>query len=105
MDFLDEAYITSVTFNIDRYHEVTETLYFSEMKTENAVVRAVELYLSEEITRGYFENVKHSLSKNLEFEELTLRGYECRGDLLSACIYLEQITKNDNNNIILFCGS
>lgn len=88
----DEKYIISITFDISRYGKHTKMLSFSEHLSEEEAIIKVESYLSEPITKAYFNLVRDDLfDDDLTFETLNEKGYKCRGDLLTDAKFLEGI--------------
>lgn len=100
-----EKYITSVIFSISRCGKHSKTLYFSEPLTEGEAISKAENYLSEPITKAYFDLVRDGLEDNeLTFETLNSRGYTCRGDLLTDLnfvYFLDNLRRPTSNKCIL----
>jgi len=94
--------INHITFFISRYRKYTHTLSFDEALTEKAAIMEVEKWLSQEATEEYYNKIKD----NLFFREYKCYGNNpIRGELLTDCKYLEEITYISYNHITFDCGS
>jgi len=84
-----DKYIKYIIFNISRYGEHQRTLYVEGL-TESQIVKKIEKFLNQPITAEYFNEVKNDLfHDDMLFEELSTRGYEVVGDLLTDAKFLE----------------
>jgi hypothetical protein len=101
------ADIKSVTFFISRYGQYCHTLNFEKAVTEKEAIDAVEEYLSHTVTQEHFDSVKDDLFWGSRDEPWT--QYHNRGELLSDCKFLEDITveskTSEGKEISLWCGS
>lgn len=98
--------VNSVTFDISRYGMYTKTLTFNDFLSEKEAIEQVEEYLSQPLTREWYEKVKDDLyfdTYENYFEDSTSKP--CRGDLLTSLIYLDDIMRIDKSHIRLRLGS
>lgn len=100
-NYLDREYSTTscnvnlVKFEISRYGKFEESLTFDSPVSEKTAIEAVEAYLSEPLTKLYFENIKEDMFHNdLPWEEAK-EYYQCRGDCLTDARFLERVYYND----------
>ena len=96
--------VNSVTFNISRYGEFTETLHFDEPVTREEAVLKVEEWLSVPATWAYYEKIREDLLMDEETPESLQSEGILRGDLLTDCRFLEVATLK-GGNLRLRCGS
>lgn len=109
----DDLYIDSRTknisriyFDISRYGKYNYYIDFDHKVSELEAIKTVENFLSGKITKEYYDQIKDDLlNDDLTFEELESHGYECRGDLLSSCTFLEDIQHLEDGVISISCGS
>lgn len=97
-------YIDYIIFPISRYDKYQKVLYVDD-RTEAGAVRTAQKYLSEKITREYYDEVKDDLSFKLPFENLTSQGFECRGDLLGDLKFIEEFQEIGAGYVLLRLGS
>lgn len=95
--------ITSVTFDISRYGKYQHTIEFSTAISEKAAIEAVEEYLSYPLTEGYYQNIVDDLFHEMPWEEAE-KDFPTRGECLTDCRFLEQITVEDGH-LTFFIGS
>lgn len=103
-----QSYITSVTFPISRYGKVTREMKFAEneKQTEDQAIKRVEHFLSQPVTREYFDAIKDDLfNRNLRFEDLAKYDFRCRGDLLTDCVFLEGIDRVSAGAVVFRCDT
>lgn len=93
----DNACVKEIVFDVSRDSEIKERLVFDSMKTPQHAIMLAEEYLSEGITKEYYDNNKQD--SDLDFEDLNVRG-----DLLGDMIFLEELIL-ENNVLTLWCGS
>jgi hypothetical protein len=98
-----ELTVTSVTFYISRYATYDHTIAFDAPVTEAVAIEAVEAYLSEPITEEFYQQIKDDLFHQYEWKEAQ-KYFECRGDCLTDCRFLERTTVN-MGNLKFFIGS
>jgi hypothetical protein len=93
-------YVKHITFNISRYGKIKQTLNFEVEKTEMEAIIEAEKWLSEKITKDYFD-------KTNEIENVSFNEYKNsnRGLILSSAIFIEIIEKIEPNHIYLDCSS
>ena len=102
----DDHYITKVVFNISRYGKNVSSLSFPKKQTEDYAITQVEAYLSQPITRSYFDTIKGDLfNRDLKFEDLVKYDYHCRGDLLTDSVFLNRIERITESTIAFRCDS
>lgn len=103
----DIRYIKCIFFDISRYGKHNYIIKCRSPKTEIEAIKEVEKFLSEPITKSYFDNLEDDLFGDLNFENLEENGITCKGDLLVDCIFLESIKslKNNHSSVIFNCGS
>lgn len=94
----------AVRFSASRYGKYKTTLHFKEKKTEAQLIHAAERYLSQRVTKSFFELVKDDLFPSNE-EQPKWQDYAIRGDLLGDCVYLESASVDTEGVLILTCGS
>ncbi len=95
--------ISSVTFDISRYGEYTETINFKSPVTEFEGVRAVEKFFSQPLTEVYFDKIKDDLFGDYTWEEIK-EEYNCKGDCMTSLEFLEN-THIQNGVLTLIVGS
>ena len=82
-------HLYAISFNTSRYGKHRETLYFQDQVTRSRAIKEAEHYLSEPLTKEYFDNVKDDLEiKNLTWEEAQ-EMFNCRGDVLGDSKIIE----------------
>ena len=97
--------ILSITFDISRYGEHKKTLTFDDFVTEKEAIETVEGFLSQPITKEYFNEVRDDLfDPDLKWPGV-LDHYDTRGSLLTDCRFLESIDVDDEGNASIWCGS
>jgi hypothetical protein len=94
--------INKITFNISRYRKYKHTIVFNEFVTQKYAVEKVEEWLSEKVTIEYYNKIKDDLFNSLsEYENILMKN---RGDLLTDCIFLEEL-KYLSTHLFIDCGS
>lgn len=99
--------INKIVFSISRYGKYKHTINFDKFVTEKKAIKSAESYLSEPLTKDYYDKIRDDLFVNVktEYEEACKDyNYICRGHCLSDAIYLEE-SKRVENTIFLLCGS
>jgi len=94
--------VVEVIFDISRYGRHTHRMFISNCNDLEAI-HIVEDYLSEPMTREYFDAIQDDLFPGTSFQE-----FRVRGDALGDCRFLEQIKSTslgDGRRIKLICGS
>lgn len=98
-----KSVVSSVTFDISRYGEYTETINFKSPVTEFEGVRAVEKFFSQALTEVYFNMIKDDLFGDSTWEEIK-EEFSCKGDCMTSLEYLEN-TSIQNGVLTLIVGS
>lgn len=98
------AKITSITFDISRYGKHKHTLQFTEPITERAAIGRVQKWLSQSVTKEYFDVVKDDLFGR-GMDGFSHEEFETRGDLLTSLIFLERISTDKMGHAVIQCGS
>ena len=95
--------IDKITFNISRYRKYKHTIVFNEFVTQKYAVENVEEWLSEKVTIEYYNKIKDDLFNSLgeNVENILIKN---RGDLLTDCIFLEELTYL-STHLFIDCGS
>ena len=102
----DTRNIQVIIFDISRYGKYSHAINFNVPVSEKEAIKKIEKYLSEPITEYYFNKVKDDLFENdLEYNELSEKGYKCRGDLLTDASFLEEIKVVKEGVVIVKGGS
>jgi hypothetical protein len=102
----DKTLIKSVIFNISRYGRFNKKLIFYNFVTIRQAIENVEEYLSEKVTPDYYETIKDDLFYKFNDYGRDI-NYICslsRGNLLTNCIYLEEI-QIYRNSLSLWCNA
>jgi hypothetical protein len=82
--------IAAVTFDISRYGKYRHTIPFPRDTTEEEAVRAAERFLSQPLTRDYYEAIQDDTFHQYLWE-VARHGFTSRGDALTDAKYLEQL--------------
>jgi hypothetical protein len=100
-------YIRAVTFDISRYGKYEHTLKFLFPLTIKGAIEKAEEYLSQPLTKEYYQKIQDDLFHNEYDYETSIKWYNNRGDCLTDAIYLECINQPNPNgfHINLWCGS
>lgn len=95
-------YIQTIIFAISRFSKYKISIRFDKLYTEKEAVEKVEEWLSNKVSKDYYNIV----SDDLFHDNLSDYGEKpTRGRLLGDCKYLEVIKKIDGGTIEIFCGS
>jgi hypothetical protein len=95
--------VRRVVFNIGRYGHLCKRIDFSSDVTESEAIHAVEIWLSEPLRWQEFVDLKNAVDL-FACEDRILSEFNCRGDALGDCRFLEVIGRN-GSQITLSCGS
>ena len=95
--------VLSVVFDIGRYGHLIKRIDFPSAVTESEAIGAVERWLSEPLSHQEFLDLKNE-EDLFAHEDRELSEFNCRGDALGDCRFLEDIDRN-GSQITLFCGS
>jgi hypothetical protein len=101
-DYKNLKFVETVTFDISRYGEFSETIRFNKPVTIKNAIKKVEEYLSKQLTGEYFNKIKSDTAYSDSDWDDVKDDIEIRGDVI-AC-FLEDI-EIDNSNIYLITGS
>lgn len=96
----DQVCVRSVEFNISRHGKYTHVIAFPKFVTVKVAIKAVEAYLSEPLTRNYYESIKDDTFHEMEWED-AIKYFHCRGHALTDTKFLES-TKIDKNGLLIF---
>lgn len=102
----ENTLVKSVTFNISRYGKFNKKLEFDSLITIKEAIEKAEEYLSEKVTPEYYAYVKDDLFYKFSDYRRNM-NYICslsRGNLLTDCIYLEEIQVY-RKSLSLWCSS
>ena len=97
-----EEVVKSVKFDVSRFGKFTHTIKFSEPVTVFTAVLAAEKFLSEPLTKEWYEKVQSDLFYNETPWEKAKTEYKCRGDLLTDAVWMEGIDVNEANGMLTF---
>lgn len=96
-----ERVCQSVTFKISQYGGHQHRIDFSALVTECQAIKAAVTFLSEPLDETYYDLIADDMfSGRLSFE-LKRKTYECRGDCLEDCRYIDNLTLIDGHLKIL----
>ena len=95
--------IDSVTFDISRYGKYNHTIMFPNSVCEKEAIEKVEEYLSQGLTKEYYENIVDDLFHEAPWDKAE-KWFLLRGDCLTDCKFLEE-TKIANGRLTFFIGS
>ncbi len=104
-----ERLVTSVTFWLSRGSKYPHTLYFRAPVTELETVKKAELYLSQPLTKEYYDRVKDDIRyecKKLSYSEWIAYWGDARGSCKGSARFLS-INNRDwvEGHLTLDCGS
>jgi len=99
-----KAIVRSVTFNISQFRKYTHEIAFPEPVTEKRAIEAVEAYLSQPLTKHYYERIKDDTFDEPEWDEVK-EFFLCRGEALTDSLFLGRATIDANGQLRLFTGS
>jgi hypothetical protein len=110
---LDRAYentqkiVARIEFDISRYGEYQHCITFDPKVTEQEAIIEVEKYLSEPITKEYFNKIRDDMfDRDLTWTDVEKEGWPvCRGDAMTDKKFLERITIDSTGNMTMFIGS
>jgi hypothetical protein len=100
-----DAYITKVTFSVDRLRHAKHTLRFPRRVTSREAASLVEAYLDKPITHDYMYSILHQYRRNgivpegLGFDIVC--SLDCRGRLLGRCNFLTGIVQLPESGHVL----
>jgi hypothetical protein len=109
----NDRYIDSITFDITRHYNIQHTLIFETTKTEAEAILEVEKWLSEKITKEYYDYILDKVAKNdnncskfdYDFETCKKNNWN-KSAFLGSGIFLEVIKHISNTgHVELICGS
>jgi len=100
-----EEKVKSVQFDLSRYGSVKKIIKFPTPVTYQEAILAAEEYLSQPLTKEYYEIIKEDTFHEHEWEEAK-KWFKCRGDCLTDAKFLERadLTKYIDE-LVLWCGS
>lgn len=102
--FSSEEYVKKITFSVSRYGKHKKTLFFKKPISELKAIKKTEKYLSKPYSEKYYEKVKDDLFySELSYEE-AFGEFITKGDLLTDCIFLRRIIREENS-ITILCTS
>ena len=95
--------INQVTFKISRFGKYTHTLKFNKYVSEKKAIEKVEEYLSEPLTKEYYNRIVKDLFHESPWNKAK-EDFMCRGDCLTDSKFLELVTVK-NGELTFFIGS
>jgi hypothetical protein len=101
-DYKNLKFVESVRFDIGRYNEISEIIKFQKAVSIKDAIKKVEEYLSQPLTKEYFNKVKSDTQYDDSSWDDVKDDLKIRGDIVAY--YLEDI-EIDNSEIILITGS
>lgn len=99
-----EEKVKSVKFAISRYRAAQKIIKFSTPVTIKKAILVAEDYLSQPLTKEYYEIIKEDTFHQLEWEQAK-EVFECRGDCLTDAVFLESADIKYLDELVLSCGS
>lgn len=101
----DEKPVKSIVFNVSRYGNVKKTFIFEDPVTVRQAIVYAETYLSQKLTKKFYKQIMHDLFHEEYDWDKAKKLYECRGDCLTDCRYLESYEVDDSGKLTFFIGS
>nr|QBK91349.1 MAG: uncharacterized protein LCPAC202_03230 [Pithovirus LCPAC202] len=92
-----ERVCQSVSFKISQYGGHQHRIDFDVLVTECQAIKEAMIFLSEPLDETYYDLIADDMfSERLPFE-LKRETYECRGDCLEDCRYIDSLTLIDGH--------
>lgn len=96
--------IRLVTFPISRYNKYDHTITFDKARTEKAAIHVAEQFLSEPLTKEYYNKIKSDTFHQYSWKDAQ-KFFQCKGDVLTDLRFLENVMLDENGNATLDLGS
>jgi hypothetical protein len=100
-----DAYITKVTFCVDRLRHAKHTLRFPRRVTSREAASLVEDYLNKPITTDYMDSImrqyRHGNSVSMDLNYEVACSLDCRGSMLGKCNFLTGIVQLPESGHVL----